>query len=134
MSTNTVNKKIVRRIFDDVWNQANYNAAGEIFAKPEGVKEYIRNFLAAFPDLQHEVTEIIAEDGKVVASWTAHGSHAGVFHNILPTNREVAFTGITIAQIENGKITQHHTQWDTRALLEALGVVPIIRKIDGSRL
>jgi len=128
------NKAAVRRIYDDLWNAGNLAVADEIFVHAEGVKRYIHNFRAAFPDVHHAIDEMVAEGDTVVARWTAHGTHTGPWHNIAPTHQTVTFTGITIAHLVNGKIADHQTQWDTLALLEQLGVAPKIRKADGSRL
>jgi hypothetical protein len=46
----------------------------------------------------------------------------------------VTYTGMTVAHLSGGKIVDRFTQWDARGLLEQLGVVPLIRKPDGSRL
>ena len=128
------NKAVVRRIYDDLWNAGHLAVADEIFVNAEGVKRYIHSFRAAFSDLHHTVDELVAEGDTVVARWTAHGTHTGQWHSLAATNQVVTFTGITIAHLVNGKIADHQTLWDTLALLEQLGVVPQIRKADGSRL
>jgi predicted ester cyclase len=71
------NKIVVNRIFAEMWNQGNLTVASEIFAEPEGVEKFVRDFLAAFPDLHHTVEEIIAEGDRVVARFSAHGTHTG---------------------------------------------------------
>jgi steroid delta-isomerase-like uncharacterized protein len=135
MSTQSIdNKTIVRRWFEEVWNQGDLAVADEILDRPESVKQYIRTFRAAFPDIRHTVEEMVAEGGTVVARWSAHGTHTGQWHGLAPTNQPVTYAGITIAEIQEGKITRHQTIWDTLAVLEQLGAVAKIRKEDGSRL
>lgn len=130
----TANKAIVRRIYEDLWNKGNMAAADEIFAKPESVKQYVSTFLAAFPDLQHTVEEMIAEGEVVMTHFSARGTHTGHWHSIAPTNKQIAYTGVTVARLKNGQIIKHQTTWDTLSVLEQLGLVPMIRKADGSRL
>jgi predicted ester cyclase len=130
----TANKAIVRRIYEDLWNKGNMAAADEIFARPESVKQYVRTFLAAFPDLQHTIEEMIAEGDTVMAHFSARGTHTGQWHTVAPTNKQIAYEGVTIAHVKNGKIMKHQTTWDTLGVLEQLGLVPLIRKADGSRL
>jgi predicted ester cyclase len=135
MSTETTrNKAVVHRIYEDLWNRGDMAVADEIFDRPEGVKRYVSAFLAAFPDLEHTVQEMVAEGNSVVAAFSARGTHSGQWHRIAPTQKEIAYTGVTIARVEEGKIMDHRTTWDTLAVLEQLGLVPVIRKEDGTRL
>jgi predicted ester cyclase len=48
-------------------------------------------------------------DDKVVVRWSAEMTHTGDHLGFPATNRTVRITGITIAQIENGKIVRG---WD----------------------
>ena len=132
-------KLVVRRIYEELWNRGDLAVADEIFARPGSVKRYVGDFLAAFPDLQHTVEEMIAEGDTVVAAFTAQGTHTGQWHGIAPTGKAVHYAGVTIAHFEcapgeQAKIVQHRTVWDTLAVLEQLGMVPTIRKDDGTRL
>ena len=89
-----------------------------LLSRPESARRYVGAFLAAFPDLVHTVEELVAEGDTVVADFTAEGTQTGPWHGIAPT----------------GKIVEHRTVWDTLAVLEQLGVVPVVRKEDGTRL
>jgi predicted ester cyclase len=78
------NKAIVRRWFEEVWNQRNVAAidalAAETFklyhsAMPSGMdlqtyKRYHPAFMAAFPDLRMEIDDIIAEGDRVAVRIT----------------------------------------------------------------
>jgi predicted ester cyclase len=135
MSTRTTeNKRVVRRIYEELWNQNKLAVAEEVFARPESVQRYVGAFLAAFPDLVHTVEEMVAEGDMVMAAFSAQGTHAGPWHGIAPTGRRIRYAGVTIARLEGGKIAEHRTVWDTLAVLEQLGVVPAVRKEDGTRL
>jgi predicted ester cyclase len=100
------NKALVRRFYEEVWSNGNYQIADEIFAPdylrhdlrptqaapgPEGQKQIARAFRTAFPDLRFDVEMVIAEDDYVVARWTASGTHTGPWGGIEPTGRSVAF-------------------------------------------
>jgi predicted ester cyclase len=86
-------KALVRRFYKEVVNQKNTAAIDE-FADPhivdhaappgvagglEGVQQTITMYLAAFPDLHFTVEDMIAEGDKVVARFTARGTHQGAF-------------------------------------------------------
>ena len=135
MSSNLAeNKQVVRRIFEELWNQAKLDVARELFARPESVQRYVDAFLAAFPDLVHTVEETVAEGDTVVEAFCAQGTHTGPWHGIAPTGKAIRYAGVTIARLDEGVIVEHRTVWDTLAVLEQLGVAPMIRKEDGTRL
>jgi len=84
------NKAIIRRVLEEVWNKGNTSLIDEIVATdfvdhtptgdvpgPRGFEQQVRGFRNAFPDLRFTLEDIIAEKDKVVARWTACGTHKG---------------------------------------------------------
>ena len=72
------NKVLLRRLFEEVWNQGNLAAVDELLAAdyvlhdpamlirgPEGFKAYVSAFRAAFPDIHATIEDQIAEEDKV---------------------------------------------------------------------
>jgi steroid delta-isomerase-like uncharacterized protein len=131
------NKALVRRIFEEIWNQGNLETVHELFAAEhvgydqtgpfhglEGVKQFFSTWLAAFPDAQFHIEDQIAEGDKVATRWTAHGTHRGHLQGIAPTSRQVTVTGITILRIANGKIVESWGNSDTLGMMQQLGVIP----------
>jgi predicted ester cyclase len=114
------NKALVRRIYEELWNQGNLTVAREIFAEPEGVEKFVKEFLAAFPDLQHTIEEMIAEGDRVAARFSAKGTHTGQWKQYAPLGNRIYYTGVTIASIAGDKITHHHTWWDTMEVIEQI--------------
>jgi len=112
------NKALMRRIYEEMWNQGKPAVAVEIFAQPEGVERFVSQFLESFPDLQHTVEEMIAEYDQVAVRFSASGTHTGQWLQFLPTGRPIRYTGVTIARIAENKIIEHHTWWDKSGLLE----------------
>ena len=55
--------------------------------------------------------------------WIGHGVHSSELMGIPPTGREIHVDAITIQRIENGKIAEEWTVWDTLGLLQQIGVV-----------
>ena len=120
MSEIDQNKALVRRIFTEMWNQHDPGAASAIFAHPESVERAVREFLTAFPDLQHTVEEMIAEGNRVAARFTARGTHAGPWKHYAPTGKPIQYTGVTLTTLQDGKITDHYTWWDRMGLVEQI--------------
>lgn len=114
------NKDLMRRIYEEIWNEAKPALAARLFAQPEGVERFVSQFLVSFPDLQHHVEGMIAEGDQVAVRFSARGTHSGQWLEFAPTGRSIHYSGVTLARIEGDKIVEHHTWWDKAALLEQL--------------
>jgi predicted ester cyclase len=90
----------------------------------EGVKQLFTLLHTAFPDLQIEIEDLIAEGDEVVGRVTARGTHEGEFMGIAPTGKPVSFNAIDVVRIARGKIVERWSQADNLALLQQLGAVP----------
>lgn len=89
-----------------------------------GHRQYSEIMLAAFPDLERTVEDLVAGGDKVVARWSARGTHLGDFNGIPPTGRVVQSSGITIFRLAGGKIVEEWSESDMLGLLGQLGAVP----------
>jgi steroid delta-isomerase-like uncharacterized protein len=132
------NKVIAHRIFEEVGSQGNFAVIEEAispnfvyrtsafpeFHGPGGFKEFFTEHRKTFPDLHYTVEDVVAEGDKVVARWTASGTHTGDMMGIAPTGKLVKAPGITIFRFAHGHIVEGRTVWDALALLQQLGVVP----------
>jgi predicted ester cyclase len=114
------NKVLMRRIYEEMWNGGNPSLAVQIFAQPEGVERFVRQFLISFPDLQHTVEGMIAEGDQVAVHFSSRGTHSGQWMDFAPTGKSVQYTGITLARIAGDKIIEHHTWWDKAGLMEQI--------------
>ena len=114
------NKALMGRIYEELWNKGNLALAAELFAQPGGVERFVSEFLQSFPDLQHTLETCIAEGAVAVARFTARGTHTGQWLGFQPTGKAVYYTGLTWARIVDGKILEHHTEWDKAGLIEQI--------------
>ena len=114
------NKALMRRIYEEMWNQAAPSLAVEIFELPEGVERFVSKFLVSFPDLKHTVDEMIAEDDRVAVMFAAQGTHRGQWLHFAPSGASIQYTGVTVARIREDKITEHHTWWDKAGLMDQI--------------
>lgn len=81
---------------------------------------------ASFPDMQVMTEDLIAEGDKIVERWTQTQTHTGApFMNIPPSNKSIAFTGISIYRIANGKIVEHWANMDMFGMLAQMGAIPV---------
>ncbi|MHA2377092.1 MAG: ester cyclase, partial [Candidatus Thorarchaeota archaeon] len=68
----------------------------------------------------YTVEDMIEDDDKVVARWSAKGTHKGDFMGIPATGKQVAFSGIEIIRIENGKAVEEWEELDRAGLMQQL--------------
>lgn len=134
-TTTEQNKRIVRRLPEEVANQDNVDALDEIFAEdfldhtPLGemdrgaTKEQFEQLLAAFPDRTVTVENLLAERDTVVIRVTWNATHEGEYLGIEPTGREVEFSVMEFHRLDDGKIAERWIQPDQLGLMEQLGVV-----------
>lgn len=129
------NKLIIRRFIDEVLNQRNFATLDEIVGKDfieevpfpgqgpgrDGLRDIIKIFAAAFPDMHWEVEEQIAEGDKVATRFTFTGTHRGEFLGIPATGRAVSVWGIVIDVVRDGTFIQSRIIMDTLGLLGQLG-------------
>jgi steroid delta-isomerase-like uncharacterized protein len=134
------NKALMRRFLEEVFNKQKLTAIDEFIAPnhvdhtlppflpttPEGTKRAINMFLAAFPDVQLTVDDMIAEGDKVVTRYTSRGSQKGAFMGIPPTGKQMTVSSIIIARFADGKIVEEWGLDDQVGMLQQLGVIPVL--------
>ena len=131
--------KVIARGFFEAWTEGNLDALDELLAPDsvdhdpynphgqdglEGGKKTIAMYREAFPDTSFEIEDQLAEGDKVVTRWTATGTHEGELMGMQPTGKKATITGITIDRIEDGKIAEGWTNWDTLAMMQSIGAIP----------
>ena len=118
---NSRNMGLMRRVYEEMWNGGNPAVAAEIFAQPEGVERFVRQFLSSFPDLKHTAEEMIVDGERVAVRFSARGTHSGPWMHFAPTGKSIHYTGVTWARIADGRIMEHQTWWDKAGLIEQIG-------------
>ena len=73
---------------------------------PEGITRYVTAYRCAFPNLEVDVEDQLAEEDEVVTRWTVRGTHTGEFLGLSPTRDEVSVSGIEFDRISGGKIDE----------------------------
>jgi len=91
---------------------------------PDGWKQTLGVFLAAFPDAHFVVDDVIAEGDRVAVRHTFQGTHQGAFQGIPPTGNRVAVSGIVIYRVAGDKIVEGWLNADFLGMMQQLGVIP----------
>jgi steroid delta-isomerase-like uncharacterized protein len=140
------NKDVVRRHYEELFNQRDLDMAAEITSEDyvehgvaafaervgdrpdpvEGLRETVRWLTAAFPDLRIEVEDLVAEGDKVLAYITMRGTHRGEFQGIEPSGRSFEVKAMHLFRIRDGKAVEHWAVREDLPMLLQLGlrVVP----------
>lgn len=131
------NKAIVRKFFEEGPSKGNLSAADDLLspdfiiygplpASPgvEGINEIITTCRAAFEHLNVTIEDMIAENDKVVARFTARGIHKGNFMDLPATGKSIIMTGIEIFRVKNGKIAEIWAEANLFGLMQQLGIIP----------
>lgn len=134
------NKTLVRRWFEEVWNQGREETIDELFAAhgigyglgdteapirgPAGIKPFVRNLRGALPDIHMKIEDIMAEGDRVTVRITVEGTHKGGNLGVVPTGQRVRIEGIVIVRIANDQIVEGWNSWDQLGLLRQIGALP----------
>ena len=132
------NKAVVLRMTEELYNKGNIESADQFFAgayvhrdpaSPHvtdlaGLKETLRAFRAACPDLHITSDELLADGDKVTKRWTLHGTHTADLGGLPPTGRRITLSGLELFRLANGKIVESWVAYDNLSLLQQLGAIP----------
>lgn len=132
------NKLILRRFFEELFNQGNLAAADEIVSETyinhnaapgetpgrRGLIQFVAALHAAFRDLNFAIADQIAEGDKVTTRWTLSAIHTAAFAGVPATGKPVAITAINIHRVVDGQIQEGWLNWDALGLLQQLGALP----------
>jgi predicted ester cyclase len=99
--------------------------------RPEDIKEIVRAYHSAYPDLTHTMEKQVAEGDMVVTRWTTHGTHQGGVMGISPSGKQIEVSGMSMDRISGGKITENWVNWDTLEMLQQIGVIPESEQTQG---
>jgi predicted ester cyclase len=98
----------------------NHDAPAGTPAGIEGVRQIVKTFRAAFPDLKLTIEEQIAEGDKVCSLVTTRGTHRGAIFGIQPTDKPVVMSGLTMVRIVDGRLTDSWVKNDIAGLMNQL--------------
>lgn len=129
-------RAVVRRFVAELWNNGNLSVADELIdidavnhdpaaprlgMGPEATKRLVTMYRRAFPDLLLQTEHLIAESSMVAIHWISSGTHRGEFLGAAPTGKRVLVDGISILQVDRGKISAVFTNWDTLSVMRQIG-------------
>jgi steroid delta-isomerase-like uncharacterized protein len=130
---------LIRRWFDEVWNQGRTETIDELFpdhavmwgvGRPEQssrgaaeFKVFHQTMHGACPDVKIELDHVIEQGDTAFTRWTVTATHTGEGLGIPATNRKVKIQGMSACRVQNGKIVEGWNLWDQIGMARQLGVL-----------
>jgi len=132
------NVQLMRRWFQEVWNEGRTDTIYELLSPdaiargqssgdgelrgPEEFAGFVSKIRGSFSDMKIEVEDVFGAGDKVSLRWSGVMKHTGDALGLPASGRTVRSSGITIAQIVDGKIVAGWDNWDQLGMLEQIGV------------
>jgi len=124
------NEALIRRWFDEVWNQRREEAIDEMMVDDvvakglppepingrEAFRQFHRLFIAAFPKLSISIEEVIAKRDRLAYRARLRATHR--------SGRTCEVDGAGFVRIRRGRLTAGHNIWNFHELLEQLEAAP----------
>lgn len=95
--------------------------AGEIHG-PDGLEQYIRAVMGAFPDMEMTLDEMVVHEGTVMTEETVTGTHTGELFGLPPTDRVVKMKEMQKYHIVNGKVESQAVYYNVEEMKAQLGL------------
>lgn len=134
------NVTVLRRWFEEVWNNGRADAIDELFAEdgvahglggegggslrgPANFRVFHQSFREAFPGIEVVVEDAVSEGDKVAVRCTVRAKHEGDSLGFAATNRAVEFTGMSFVRVRDGQIVEAWNNFDFMSMFQQLGAL-----------
>jgi predicted ester cyclase len=124
------NKELVRRFYREAIAERDSSSCERLLSVDfvhngetrgrAGQRQAVDYFLAALPDLQHEIELLFGEGDLVAAHQRWAGTHGGEFLGVAATGGRVEFTSTAILRVRDGLIAEAWDEMDSGAILAQL--------------
>lgn len=132
-------KQLISQLFERIITNGELELADEIFAPdfrwpqfglhgPDGVRNWVRHFRRAFPDVDDRVMDQFAE-GDIVISWVRiRGTQLGPYMGTKPTGRTAEWNAVGIDRFRGAQVIERTAVFDITDLMRQLGhhTLPIL--------
>jgi predicted ester cyclase len=81
----------------------------------------------AFPDMQVELAELVADEQAIAFAYTFTGTQGGPLMGIAPTKKKVKIRGLQISKFRDGKMVERWGSSDQLGMLQQIGASTIPR-------
>jgi steroid delta-isomerase-like uncharacterized protein len=126
-------RALTLRILQEIWNAKNPSLIEELYSKDsvihtpdgevrgvEGSKQLYRTYTSAFPDLQFEILEIVAENDSAAAQLLFTGTHKGPLGELPASGKFVKVANNCFFRFADGKLLKQKGLWDTLSFMQQI--------------
>ena len=133
------NVKIMRRWFQEVWNEGRTETVYELFAPdaiahgqesaeaelrgPKEFEAFVRKIRGAFSKIQLTVDDVFATGDKGVLRWSGVMTHTGDALGMPASGRTIRLRGITMVRFADGKVVEGWDNWDQLGMMQQIGAL-----------
>lgn len=124
------NKAMMLRWYDELWNNGNeaiidelmhpqgraFGLGPEPVIGPEGFKQFYRNFIVGYRDIHVSIDKNLTDGDYVISLCSVTAVHRA-------TGRPVSFSGTSVSQVEDGKITSAWNHFDFLTMYLQVGAI-----------
>jgi steroid delta-isomerase-like uncharacterized protein len=133
------NKKLVRRLIEEGFNQGNLEAVDEIVSPDvvthnpiildapggsDSIRGGIEMIHKAFTDIKVEIQDILAEGDRVATFLQMSGTNIGEYRRGGATDKSLSFRAFFIWRIADGRLVESWGMADRFDALQQLGIIP----------
>ena len=135
-ATEVHNKAVVQAFWNDVWKERRFDRIDELFAKEFVIhsagkevgprskfRAWVESFFENIEALELEVHDIFAEGDKVITRWTCRGRFVGQMFGVKGKGQPIAFTGVNIMTVRDGRIVESWVERDALGLARQVGAM-----------
>ena len=91
---------------------------------PEEMKEHVRGWLRAFPDLVMEVRGRVAQEDRIATHCALVGTHRDTWLGIAPTDKRIEIEMMVIHRVAGGRIVEDWVLVESYGVFQQLGLLP----------
>lgn len=133
-------ERLIQRWFEELINGNDWSVADEILtadvtyygprsmsprevSSREDLKKFLQHYHDAFPDVEYTIEHRIDAGDEVCVRWRAEGTHEQELFGITGRGETFSDHGFSTFAIENDKISEVWSVWDTLGMVQELNLV-----------
>ena len=87
------------------------------------LEAFLRVTFTATPDFRIEPKAVFAAGDRAASEWIMSGTQTGPFPGIPATKKKFSVRGVSLMELEQGKIRRNTDYWSLATLLQQVGVL-----------